>query len=269
MSKFKTEEDALQHYDSSQYRTPDGYTSDIAIFTLIPNEESADKNEIISTHSLALMLIKRAKLDADGEPNIEGGKWALPGGFIQPEETAYEAAKRELKEETGVDGIHIEHYGVYDKLGRDKRGWIISNAHYAIVPEESIDSREAADDADDVQLFTIDKVFALDLAFDHYQVIQDALEAVRKDVFQTTVVKNFLTEEFKLEDLRQVLLAIINEPVVNSKPGFFRKAPRLPFIEEALDKNQVPKTAEPTSTTKRPTKLYRFVDVDITPSIWR
>ncbi len=269
MSTFKTEEDALQNYDSSQYRTPDGYTSDIAIFTLIPNEESTVDSGSTSAHSLALMLIKRAAFDAEGEPNIEGGKWALPGGFIHPEETAYEAAKRELKEETGVDGIHIEHYGVYDKLGRDKRGWILSNAHYAIVPEENIKSREAADDADDVQLFTIDEVFALELAFDHSQVIKDALEAVRKDVFQTTVVKNFLTEEFKLEELRQVLLAIINDPVVSSKPGFFRKAPRLPFIVEALDENQVPKTAEPTSTTKRPTKLYRFVDVDITPSIWR
>lgn len=269
MSKFKTEDEALQQYDSSQYRTPDGYTSDIAIFTLIPNEESTVGSESTSHHLLALMLIKRAVFDAEGEPNIEGGKWALPGGFIHPEETAYEAAKRELKEETGVDGIHIKHYGVYDKLGRDKRGWILSNAHYAIVPEENINSREAADDADDVQLFTIDEVFTLDLAFDHYQVIKDALEAVRKDVFQTTVVKNFLTEEFKLEDLRQVLLAIINDPVVNSKPAFFRKAPNLPFIVEALDNNQVPKTAEPTSTTKRPSKLYRFVDVDITPSIWR
>ena len=114
MSKFKTEEEALQHYDSSQYRTPDGYTSDIAIFTLIPNEESTVGSESTSIHSLALMLIKRAEFDAEGEPNIEGGKWALPGGFIHPEETAYEAAKRELKEETGVDGIHIEHYGVYD-----------------------------------------------------------------------------------------------------------------------------------------------------------
>ena len=269
MSTFNTEEEALQHYDSSQYRTPDGYTSDIAIFTLIPNEELTVDSGSTSNHSLALMLIKRAALNAEGEPNIEGGKWALPGGFIHPEETAYEAAKRELKEETGVDGIHIEHYGMYDKLGRDKRGWIISNAHYAIVPEENIDSREAADDADDVQLFTINEVFALELAFDHSRVIKDALEAVRKDVLQTTVVKNFLTEEFKLEDLRQVLLAIINDPVVNSKSAFFRKAPRLPFIIEALDKNQVPKTAVPTSTTKRPTKLYRFVDVDITPSIWR
>jgi 8-oxo-dGTP diphosphatase len=60
MSTFKTEEEALQHYDSSQYRTPDGYTSDIAIFTLIPNEGLTVEGESISNHSLALMLIKRA-----------------------------------------------------------------------------------------------------------------------------------------------------------------------------------------------------------------
>ena len=269
MSKFNTEEEALQGYDSSQYRTPDGYTSDIAIFTLIPNEAIVAESESKSRHSLALMLIKRAAFDAEGEPNIEGGKWALPGGFIHPEETAYEAAKRELQEETGVDGIHIEHYGVYDKLGRDKRGWIISNAHYAIVPEENVKSRKAADDADDVQLFTLEEVFELELAFDHFQVIKDALKAVEKDVFQTTVVKNFLPKEFKLEELRQVLLAIISDPVVNSKSAFFRKAPTLPFIKEALDRNNKPKITAPTEKTKRPTKLYQFVAVDITPSIWR
>lgn len=269
MSKFKNEEEALQGYDSGQYRTPDGYTSDIAIFTLIPNEVVTIENESKSNHSLALMLIKRAELDAEGEPNIEGGKWALPGGFIHPEETAYEAAKRELQEETGVDGIHIKHYGVYDKLGRDKRGWIISNAHYAIVPEENVKSRKAADDADDVQLFTMEEVFRLDLAFDHFQVIEDALKAVEKDVFQTTVVQNFLPKEFKLEELRQVLLAIISDSVVISKSAFFRKAPTLPFIKEAVDRNNNPKTTEPTGKTKRPTKLYQFVEVEIMPSIWR
>ena len=61
--------------------------------------------------TLKIMLIKRAEKDQYGNPNTEGGKWALPGGFIDPEETAYEAAVRELEEETGVTGFKIKHFG--------------------------------------------------------------------------------------------------------------------------------------------------------------
>lgn len=253
---------------SAKYRTPDGYTADIAIFTLIANE-SHSKAEANSRVKLALMLIKRALKNKEEEPNIEGGKWALPGGFIQPDETAYEAAKRELKEETNVEGIHIEHFGVYDKFGRDQRGWIISNAHYAIVPEAFLWKREAADDAAEVHLFAIEEVFQLELAFDHRQIIEDALQAVRKDMLQTTAAKNFLPEEFKLEELRHVLLAVIDDAAVKSKSNFFRKAPSLLFITEALDKKNRPKLTEPTLETKRPSKLYRFTDAETSPSIWR
>lgn len=271
MGKFKSEEEMLQHYDTSKYRTPDGYTSDIAIFTLIPNEGYKPKDEKSSKYSLAIMLIKRAALDAEGEPNIEGNKWALPGGFTQIEEdkgSAFESAKRELLEETSIKGVHIKHFGVYDTFGRDKRGWIISSAHYAIVPEHAIQDRKAADDAAEVQLFTIDEVFGLDLAFDHRQVITDAIASVKKDMQQTTVARNFLPKEFKLEELRQVLLAVIDDNVVNTKSAFFRKAPTLDFLEEAKDRKGNLKTTEPTGENKRPSKLYKFVNVEPVPSIW-
>ncbi|MCG7344015.1 NUDIX hydrolase [Sporosarcina sp. ACRSL] len=269
MKIYRTEEEALQYYDSGKYITPDGYTSDIAVFTLLPNEEPFHNGKSRSAYSLALMLIKRAGIDSDGQPNIEGNKWALPGGFIQRDETAYEAAQRELKEETGVEGIEVKHFGVYDKYGRDKRGWILSNAHYAIVPETYLEKRMASDDAAEVRLFTLDEVFQLELAFDHHVIIKDAVRAVERDVLQTTVVKYFLPKEFKMEELRQVLLAFVDDPVVKNKPGFFRKAPTLPFITEALDHNNEPKKTEPNADTRRPSKLYCFKDVDVTPSIWR
>lgn len=97
--------------------------------------------------SLKIMLIKRSKFNLEGNVNIESDKWALPGGFVQEYETAFSAAKRELEEETGVNGIHIQHFGVYDQPGRDPRGWIISNAHYAIVPDCLLSNRKANDDA--------------------------------------------------------------------------------------------------------------------------
>lgn len=102
---------------------------------------------------LKIMLIKRAGLDTEGNTNIEANKWAIPGGFVQDDETGFEAAKRELEEETNISGIHIKQFGVYDKPGQDPRGWIISNAHYAIVPDTYLSLRKAQDDAADIELF--------------------------------------------------------------------------------------------------------------------
>ncbi len=182
--KRYTNKEALRHCDSSLYRAPDGYTADIAVFTIVDEPERNKKK-------LKLLLIKRAMLNANNQPNIEAGKWALPGGFGTEHETAYQTAVRELSEETGVTGIHVNHFGVFDTPGRDPRGWVISNAHYAIVPSCYLDKRKAADDAEECQLFSIESVSELSLAFDHREIIKGAIERVRRELLQTTLAKYF------------------------------------------------------------------------------
>lgn len=252
----------LSYYEVSKYRTPDGYTSDIAIFTIISTKVVPYKPP---QKTLKIMLIKRAERTKEGDPNIEAGKWALPGGFVRPEETAYEAAVRELKEETGVEGVKIKQFGIYDKPGRDKRGWIISNAHYAIVPENKLVKRRAADDAAEVDLFSMDKVFQLDLAFDHRQIIEDALWFIKKDMSLTTLAKNFLPKEFVLSELQGVLLTVMDEPWLKLDSQFFRKAPTLPFIEKVV-KDGVPQKTNRWSKNKA--QLYRFNDFEPYVSIY-
>ncbi len=265
MKKFHTEEEVLANYDSSKYQTPDGYTADIAIFT-ITSEKIEEKAPPHMT--LKIMLIKRAAKDPEGNPNIEGGKWALPGGFVDAvqKETAYIAARRELKEETNVEGLHVQHFGVYDEINRDPRGWMISNAFYAIVPETYIEQRQANDDADDVQLFDIENVFTLQLAFDHRRIITDALEFIKRDMIQTTVAKNFLPQEFTLSELQRVLLTVGEDPRISNDSVFFTKAPKLPFIEKVLDEEGKPKKTKRNSF--RPSQLYTFTDFEIVESIY-
>jgi ADP-ribose pyrophosphatase YjhB (NUDIX family) len=249
MGKYQTEEEVLKNYDSDsrKYVTPKGYTADIAVFTIVPDEDHDEK-------VLKIMLIQRALLDAEGEPTIEAGKWALPGGFVQPNESAFMTAKRELEEETGVNGIHLQQFGTYDEPGRDKRGWIISNAHYAIVPEFHLENRKAADDAAEVELFTMEEAFALELAFDHRKIIQDALAVIKRDMMQTNVAKEFLPEEFSVSELQKVLLAVYYHKSIASE-NFFKKIKNLPFIKKVENKDK--KTQR---NSKRPANLYRFVD---------
>ncbi|WP_010096618.1 NUDIX domain-containing protein [Ornithinibacillus scapharcae] len=267
MADYPSEQEAVNNYDSSQYITPDGYTSDIAVFT-ITAEEYIKNPKVSTSKELKIMLIKRAAVDAAGRPNIEGGKWALPGGFIdgRTKETALEAAARELEEETGISGIFLKHFGVYDEFGRDKRGWIIANAHYAIVPEQALSKRKAADDAVEVQLFSIDEVFSLNLAFDHRKIIKDAISFIERDLIETKVAKNFLPEEFTLSELQSVLLTVSNNPRITTKSVFFAKVPKLAFIEKVYDEDGNPKKTERNSY--RPSQLYRFNDVEVIKSIY-
>lgn len=251
--------DAVDLYDSKQFQTPDGYTSDIAVFTIISSKVGEFKPPLMK---LMLMLIKRSEVNAEGNPNIEAGKWALPGGFVQPDETALEAAKRELEEETSVASIHIKHFGVYDKPGRDPRGWILSNAHYAIVPEHMLSTRKANDDAEDVKLFPVDDVLQLDLAFDHEEIISDAISIIKHDLLQTPIAKNFLQNLFTYSELQAVLKTVTNDPAISSDQAFSRKIKSLPFIEEVIGQ----KTQR---TSKTPTQLYRFVeDINVSRPIY-
>jgi ADP-ribose pyrophosphatase YjhB (NUDIX family) len=255
---YMSNEDALKQYDVKKYRTPDGYTSDIAVFTILPIKTEEFKPPVMD---LKIMLIQRSLVDSEGRPNIEAGKWALPGGFVDPNESAFQSAQRELREETGVENIHLEHYGVYDEPGRDPRGWIISNAHYAIVPEYKLSNRQANDDATDVQLFSVNEVLDLELAFDHAKIIKNAIDVIRQKLLESNVAKEFLPEEFTYSELQAVLLTVTDDSAIALDPAFARKIKTFPFIQEVEGKKT-------TRTSKRPTQLYMFIDIDLNKSIY-
>ncbi|UFT99672.1 NUDIX hydrolase [Radiobacillus kanasensis] len=265
MGRFQDEQEMLDHYDSSKYRTPDGYTSDILLFTIVDKEAAQTKKETKATKELRLMLIKRADKDAENEPNVEGGKWAVPGGFVMPNESSYEAALRELQEETGVENVHVKHFGTYDEPGRDKRGWIISNAFYAIIPEFFLENRKAADDAVKVELFTMEEIDHLDIAFDHREIIEDAKKQITKDMLQTDIAKRFLAKEFTISELQSVILAVYYHKSIDSD-NFYKKVDKLGFIEVARDRDKNMKTT--TRNSKRPSRLYQFIEKAPLPSIY-
>lgn len=95
------------------------------------------------------------------------GKWALPGGFIEMDETLEKAAERELKEETGVEGIEMKQFHVFDALNRDPRERTISTVHYGYT--DKLLSIKGSDDAEDAQWFPLNKL--PELAFDHQQIL--------------------------------------------------------------------------------------------------
>ena len=134
----KTEEQVfLENYDINKYERP-SVATDIAVFTIMKDDENKDNYRKLPTNKLKILLIKRAL-----EPFKD--KWALPGGFLRKDETVYDSARRELKEETGTDNAFLEMCYVFSEQNRDPRGWIISQAFMALINGEECNPNPGGD----------------------------------------------------------------------------------------------------------------------------
>lgn len=119
----------LENYSMKNYDRP-SVTGDAAALKI-----AAEAGE----PTLSLLLIKRG-----GFPYR--GCWALPGGFLQRNETVEECARRELEEETCLKVQTLLPLGCFSTPGRDPRGWIISHPYLAILSEEESKNKPAAGD---------------------------------------------------------------------------------------------------------------------------
>lgn len=247
------------NYRASHYRSPDGAPADIVIFTIVSTEKQSSK-KAMPTRELQVMLVQRNVWPFNGQ-------WALPGGFTKETETVYECAIRELEEETAVKDVHIEYFNVYSAPERDPRGWIISHAFLALVNEKMLDKRAADVDASDVGLFAVEDALNMDLAFDHRQILTDALEGIRKKMLTTKIAKEFLPDAFTLSELYQVIRTVVPG---FEEPNFIRKLTstksRSSIIEEAKD--ELGKPMQSNQYSQRAAQLYKFTNEEPQLSIY-
>lgn len=103
------------------------------------------------------------------------GRWALPGGYVDEFEPLEQAAVRELKEETGIEGVALRQIGAFGDPGRDPRGHTISIAYGSVLPARL--DVTAGDDAEECQWVTV--AGATQLAFDHTLIVRRAVEVLR------------------------------------------------------------------------------------------
>ena len=129
-----TESEFLEQYNPGDYKRP-SVTTDILVLGMAPGYTN-----------LKILLIRRGN-----HPYMNC--WALPGGFIEENETAFQAAQRELYEETGLKKAYLDQIYTFTKPGRDPRMWVMSIAYMALV--SNLEDVTGQDDAADAAWFDL------------------------------------------------------------------------------------------------------------------
>jgi 8-oxo-dGTP diphosphatase len=187
---------------------------------------------------LKILLVQRS-----GEPFAHA--WALPGGFMQMDETADAAARRELQEETGVTDLYLEQLYTFTGVDRDPRGRVVSIAYYALA--KLSDHRiQAATDAENAGWFSIRELPRL--AFDHRAIVDTAIERLRGKVRYAPVGFELLPPRFTLSQLQRLYEIILEKQL--DKRNFRKKLLAMDLLLDTGEREQ--------GVAHRAARLYRF-----------
>ena len=232
-------DDFVRKYRENAHRFPKpSVTVDLVVCTVRDGE-------------LQVLLIER------GEPPFQGA-WALPGGFVQVGDTfenqgegLEDAARRELREETGLelDDAWLEQVGAFGQPYRDPRMRIISIAYTALVRPDLAPTIGAGTDASDARWHSLDSLPTL--AFDHDAILRAAHRHLRRRLESSGIAFGLVPPHFTVAELQGVHQAILGIPLDR---GNFRRRFRRMLSDGILE--EAP-GLRPTST--KPAKVYRFL----------
>jgi len=198
----------------------------------------------MSERTLQVLLVRR------GEAPYEG-MWAIPGGFKRPAETLDEAALRELAEETGMEiASQPTQFGAYGDPGRDPRMNVVTVAYLAVVRD--VGAVAGGTDASEAALMPVSAVLNEDLAlaFDHADIVRDAVERIRFELEVSGIATSFVGPTFTMAELRAVYEAIWG---VQLDAANFRRS----IVAEEGWVIPPGRRVQPSSAGGRPAELYR------------
>jgi 8-oxo-dGTP diphosphatase len=187
---------------------------------------------------LKILLIKRG-----ASPYL--GDWALPGDLVYPNEDVFVAANRILNELTGLHHLYMEQTKTYGRVDRHPAGRVITVGYYALIDIEKHDPQAAAW-AEGVYWKSL--INCPSLAFDHNEILSDALLRLRERVRHQPIGFELLPAKFTLGELQNLYEAILNETF--DKANFRKRILSMGFL--------VPLKETRREVAHRPAKLYSF-----------
>jgi ADP-ribose pyrophosphatase YjhB (NUDIX family) len=227
---YSSEAEFLKDYDPRKFDRP-STSVDTVIFTVFEQ-------------SLQVLLVRRANYPFKNQ-------WALVGGFIDldNDKTLKDTARRKLEEKTGVKTPYLEQCFTVGNKHRDPRGWSVTTVYFALLPHDKI-QLTAGKGAIEIKWSPIVKNKLIEsLAFDHNEILSQAIERLRNKVLYTSLPAYLMSEKFTLGDLQKVYEVILDHTLETK--SFRRRIAKAEILEE---------TSEMRQDAKRPAKLYRLKD---------
>jgi len=174
----------------------------------------------------------------------EKGKWSLLGGFIDCGESAEDAARRVLRQLTGLDNVFMRQVGAFSQIERDPAERVVSIAYCALLGPDDYDAERLK--MHRARWFDINHL--PDLGFDHPLMVEKALAYIRSNIDNMPIVYSLLPKLFTLSQLQSIHEAIQGRDI--DKRNFRKRIAELEYVEKTsfIDK----------SGSRRGASLYQF-----------
>lgn len=187
---------------------------------------------------LKVLLVKHA----DG---IIKDQWALPGGWVAYNENVDTAAKRLLRDLTGVKDLYLEQLKAFGTVDRYPVKRVITIAYYALTRPEIYELIPGFT-ASDAKWFSVDEL--KNLPYDHGEILHFSWNRLKRQVKHEPIGFNLLPEKFTLLQLQELYEAILETSL--DKPNFRRKIMKMDLLISCREKQA--------GVSHRAANLYRF-----------
>ena len=174
------------------------------------------------------------------------GMWALVSGALYNDEELLDCMKREVKEKTGIENIHLELFDVFSKVDRSPAMRMVGIAYLGIINKNKYELLKETLRTIDAEWRDIRNI--PELAFDHNEILVSSLEVLRKRIKETDLLRNLYPEGFTMPEIQKVYESILGKTY--DRRNFRKKLINLGYIEDTGEVNE--------GYTGRPAKLYRF-----------
>jgi 8-oxo-dGTP diphosphatase len=176
--------------------------------------------------TLKVMLIQRKS-----EPFSR--MWALPGAFVNEDESLENCAERVLMKECNISGVYLEQLFTFGTPSRDPRERVISVAYMGLVKTADF---ELIAGNDELQIEWRDIKEVQDLAFDHSQILETAIQRIRGKIRYQPIGFELMNAKFTLPQLQQLYEAILGQSL--DRRNFRKKLLSMQILKQLPEKQQ-------------------------------